>query len=262
MICQTNQTSQETAFMTDMAFLGIDLGTSAIKTILVDGQQRILATATTSLQTSRTHPGWSEQAPEDWWDTVCATLATLRSQAGGSFGPLRAIGLSGQMHGLVLLDSENRVLRPAILWNDGRASAEAELFTKRHPEFSQITGAAQSPSFWPAKLLWLQRHETETFARIRRLLLPKDYLRLRLTGLYQTDGCDAGGTLLFDEARRCWSPEILSACQVPASWLPELVEGDRPAGILLGEVAESWGLAGDVVVAGSGGDAATGAIGI
>ncbi len=248
--------------MSDLRFLGIDLGTSAIKTILVDGQQRILAATTTPLQTSRPHPGWSEQAPEDWWQAACATVDALARETGG-LGPLGAIGLSGQMHGLVLLDDENRVLRPAILWNDARASAEAELIAQSHPEFPAITGAAQSPSFWPAKLLWLQRHEPEIFARIRRLLPPKDYLRLRLTGLHRTDGCDAGGTLLFDEAHRCWSAEILSACKLSASWLPEPAEGDRPGGVLLAEVAEGWGLQpGKVIVAGSGGDAAAGAIGI
>ena len=249
--------------MSDRVFLGIDLGTSAVKTVLVDGQQRILATATAPLQTSRPHPGWSEQAPEDWWQAVRNTVDTIHRDAAGSLRHLRAIGLSGQMHGLVLLDADDRVLRPAMLWNDARASAEAELIAERHRAFAWVAGAAQSPSFWPAKLLWLQRHEPDVFARIRRLLLPKDYLRFRLTGLYRTDGCDAGGTLLFDAAARCWSPEILSACYVAASWLPEPVEGDQAAGVLLAEVAAGWGLdAGEVIVAGGGGDAATGAIGI
>ncbi len=249
--------------MSDRVFLGIDLGTSAVKTVLVDGQQRILATATAPLQTSRPHPGWSEQAPEDWWQAVRNTVDTIHRDAAGSLRHLRAIGLSGQMHGLVLLDADDRVLRPAMLWNDARASAEAELIAERHPAFAWVAGAAQSPSFWPAKLLWLQRHEPDVFARIRRLLLPKDYLRFRLTGLYRTDGCDAGGTLLFDAAARCWSPEILSACHVAASWLPEPVEGDQAAGVLLAEMAAGWGLdAGEVIVAGGGGDAATGAIGI
>ena len=244
-------------------FLGIDLGTSAVKTLLMDGHQHILATATTPLQTSRPHPGWSEQAPEDWWTAVCTTMAMLRDEAAESVAHIEAIGLSGQMHGLLLLDEADRVLRPAILWNDSRAHAEAASISDMNPEFMQIAGAAQSTSFWPAKLLWLQRHEPTLWARVRRVLLPKDYLRLRLTGLYQTDGCDAGGTLLFDEAGRCWSAPILAACGLDAAWLPELVEGDQPGGMMLAPVAREWGIAhSGVVVAGGGGDAATGAIGI
>lgn len=243
--------------------LGIDLGTSAVKTVLVDGQQRILATATVALRTTRPHPGWSEQAPEDWWQAVCATIGQLRPEAADSLRRVRAIGLSGQMHGLVLLGDEDRVLRPAILWNDSRASDEAASISRTSPEFALIAGAAQSTSFWPAKLLWLRQHEPAAFARIRRLLLPKDYIRLRLTGLYQTDGCDAGGSLLFDEAARRWSAPILAACGVLPAWLPDLVEGDRPGGTVLGQVTRGWGIeTGSVVVAGGGGDAATGAIGI
>lgn len=245
-------------------FLGIDLGTSAVKTVLVDGRQRVLAAASVVLHTSRPHPDWSEQAPEDWWHAVCASIDQLRAEAADGLRRVRAIGLSGQMHGLVPLDADGRVLRPAILWNDSRAGAEAASISGTNPEFARIAGAAQSTSFWPAKLLWLQRHEPGTTARIRHLLLPKDYLRLRMTGRYQTDGCDAGGTLLLDAGRRRWSDTILAACGVAASWLPDLVEGDQPAGILLDQVADAWGIAaGDVVVAGGGGgDAATGAIGI
>lgn len=248
-------------------FLGIDLGTSAVKALLVDARQRVIAAATQPLETSRPHPDWSEQAPEDWWDAVCATVGMLRRDAPDSLRQVRAIGLSGQMHGLVLLDDQNRLLRPAILWNDSRASAETASLEATHPDFAQVAGAVQSTSFWPAKLLWLQRHEPDRFARIRRMLLPKDYIRLRLTGLCQTDGCDAGGTLLLDENTRRWSPPILAACGVEAAWLPELVEGDRATGILLDDIASEWGIeaaagGGGAIVAGGGGDSASGAVGI
>jgi xylulokinase len=162
----------------------------------------------------------------------------------------------------VLLDAANNPLRPAILWNDSRASAEASEFASANPSFEEICGAAQSPSFWPAKLLWLQRHEPEVLARMRHMLAPKDYLRFRLTGLYQTDPCEAGGTLLLDEVARGWSAPILRACSVTLGTLPTVVEGDAPAGRVLDGVAEAWGLPKDVVVAGGGGDAACGAISI
>ncbi len=251
------------AIGSDAIFLGIDLGTSALKAVLVDGNQRVLAAASVALRTMRPYPDWSEQAPEEWWQAVCAGIGQLRAEASDSLRRVCAIGLSGQMHGLVPLDDAGRVLRPAILWNDSRASAEVAAISEASPGFARIAGAAQSTSFWPAKLLWLRRHEPGTFAGIRHLLLPKDYLRLRMTGRYQTDGCDAGGTLLLDEAGRCWSTTIAAACGIEASCLPDLVEGDEPAARLLGPVATAWGIdAGDVVVAGGGGDSATGAIGI
>ncbi len=249
-------------FGSDAAMLGIDLGTSAVKTVLVDMRQRVLAQATTPLHTERPHPGWSEQAPEAWWRAVLAGIERIRAEAGRDLGRVRAVGLSGQMHGLVLLDGDDRVLRPAMLWNDSRAALEVETLAEAEPEFARRAGAAQSTSFWPAKLLWLRRHEPATFARIRRLLPPKDYLRLRLTGLYQSDPCDAAGTLLLDEAARRWSHPSASSCGVELAWLPELVEGDRAGGPVTDAVADDWGIGRDALVAGGGGDAATGAIGI
>ncbi len=246
----------------DATILGIDLGTSAVKTVLVDRSQRLLAQSTTPLHTGRPHPGWSEQAPEAWWRAVLAGIERIRAEAGRELARVRAIGLSGQMHGLVLLDDDDRVLRPAMLWNDSRAGLEARTLAEAEPEFAQRAGAAQSTSFWPAKLLWLRRHEPATFARIRRLLPPKDYLRLRLTGLHQTDPCDAAGTLLLDEAARRWSAPVASACGVELAWLPELVEGDRAGGAVSDALADGWGIGRGAVVAGGGGDAATGAVGI
>ncbi len=246
----------------DATILGIDLGTSAVKTVLVDPHQRLLAQATTVLHTERPHPGWSEQSPEAWWRAVLAGIAQIRAGFGRDLLRVGAIGLSGQMHGLVLLDADDRVLRPAMLWNDSRAGLEADTLSEAEPDFARRAGAAQSTSFWPAKLLWLRRHEPATFARIRRLLPPKDYLRLRLTGLHQTDPCDAAGTLLLDEAERRWSAPIASACGVDLAWLPGLVEGSAAGGAVSDAVADAWGIARGAVVAGGGGDAATGAIGI
>ncbi len=246
----------------DATILGIDLGTSAVKTVLVDPSQRLLARATTALQTSRPHPGWSEQAPEAWWRAVLDGVAQIRAEAAEALRRVGAIGLSGQMHGLVLLGDDGQVLRPAMLWNDCRAGREAEALAEAEPAFARLAGAAQSTSFWPAKLLWLRRHEPATFARIRRLLPPKDYLRLRLTGLHQTDPCDAAGTLLLDEAARRWSAEIAASCGVDLAWLPELVEGDEAGGAVSDDLARAWGIGRGAIVAGGGGDAATGAVGI
>lgn len=251
----------------DAVFLGIDLGTSAVKALLTDMDQAVLATTALPLETSRPHPDWSEQAPEDWWQAVCTVVASLRRSAPGAMARVQGIGLSGQMHGLVLLDADGRVQRPAILWNDSRASAEAAHLATAHAEFAAVAGAPHSTSFWPAKLLWLARHEPETLRRTRHMLLPKDYLRWRMTGRTQADACDAGGTAMLDVARRDWSAPILSLCLAPCDLgrevLPEVVEGDRAAALLTRSVASQWGIGSDrVVVAGGGGDSATGAIGI
>ncbi len=244
-------------------YLGIDLGTSAVKALLTDMEQAVLATASLALATLRPHPDWSEQAPQDWWQAVCGAVAVLRQAAPEAMARVAGVGLSGQMHGLVLLDAEDRVLRPAILWNDSRASAEATHLALAHPALAAVAGAPHSTSFWPAKLLWLARHEPQTLARTRHMLLPKDYVRSRMTGRTQTDACDAGGTTMLDVARREWSAPILSVCNVARDVLPEVVEGDNAAALLAPSVAAEWGIQSDrVVVAGGGGDSATGAIGI
>ena len=244
-----------------MTVLGVDLGTSNLKAVLVDDRQQILGSVTVALTNARPHPGWSEQAPEDWWQAVLRALAQLGA-GGHELSGVRAIGLSGQMHGLVPLDRAGRVLRPAILWNDSRAAAEAAAIALAYPAFAALTGAAQSPSFWPAKLRWLAHHEPDIFARIAHLLPPKDYIRLKLTGLHQTDPCDAGGTLLFDVAQRRWSPEILAICGISRAMLPDLVDGNQAAGVVADETARAMGLQSGVIVAGGGGDAATNAVGI
>jgi xylulokinase len=244
-------------------YLGLDLGTSGLKAILVDEDQRVVASTTIAVETSRPHPLWSEQDPEDWWRATEQAVADLRHQAPADFAELAAIGLSGQMHGAVVIGRDGRPLRPAILWNDGRAATECNELNARLPDLASLAGAPAVPGYAAPKLLWLQRHEPEIFAAIHKLLLPKDYLRLKLSGDYATDCCDAAGSLFLDEAKRRWSPEIAAACDLDLGQLPDLVEGSRPTGTLRAEIASAWGLAGRrIVIAAGAGDAAAGAIGI
>jgi xylulokinase len=243
-------------------YLGIDLGTSEVKVALLDEQGAMVAAAGEPLTVSRPHAGWSEQQPEDWWNATNLALAKLREKAPSAFAATRAIGLSGQMHGAVLLDSEDRVLRPAILWNDLRSVAECEELTRRAPQLHSVAGNLAMPGFTAPKLLWVAKHEPELFARIATVLLPKDYLRLRMSGEKVSDPCDAAGTLWLDVARREWSDELLAASGMRREQMPRLVEGQEPSGTLRQDVAAAWGLSPDVVVAGGAGDCATSAIGI
>jgi xylulokinase len=244
------------------AFLGIDVGTSAVKAVLVDAAQRPVAVAEEALPIARPRPLWSEQDPADWWAATETVLGRLQAAEPVSFSGVRALGLSGQMHGAVLLDAEDRVLRPAILWNDGRAQAECRLLAGRVPELGRLAGVPAMPGFTAPKLLWIAAHEPEIFARIATVLPPKDHVRLQLTGERMTDLSDAAGTLWLDQARRAWSPEILAASGLSVAQMPRLVEGSMPAGTLRPAVAKRLGLAPGILVAGGAGDAAAGGIGI
>lgn len=239
-------------------FLGIDLGTSSLKTLLIDGEDRTLAQSSTPLEVASLRPSWSEQDPHAWWDacirSVLALPANLRHE-------VRGIGLSGQMHGAVLLDAQDAVLRPAILWNDGRSAAECIELERREPRVREITGNLPMPGFTAPKLLWVNRNEPEVFRATRTVLLPKDYLRLRLTGARVSDLSDASGTLWLDVARRAWSDELLSACDLRRGQMPSLVEGAEPSATLRADVAQSLGMSPSVVVAGGAGDNAASAIG-
>lgn len=243
-------------------FIGIDLGTSAVKAVLLDGEGVLRASASAPLSISRPHPRWSEQDPEQWWQATLAAMDQLMlAVAAQDFDPaaIRSIGLSGQMHGATLLDAQGQVLRPAILWNDGRSDAEcAEL--ESLPEFRAITGNLAMPGFTAPKLLWLRRHEPDVFARIDKVLLPKDYLRYRLSGDFATDPSDAAGTLWLDVARRRWSPTMLAACGLHAAQMPVLAEGPQVTGYLREELARRWSL-GTLAIAAGAGDNAAGAIG-
>ena len=225
-----------------MTFLGIDVGTSAVKAVLVDGDQKLLAEAEAPLAISRPHPLWSEQDPDAWWTATREVLAALRAAEPVAWAAVRGIGLSGQMHGAVVLDAADRPLRPAILWNDGRAQAECVGAGGAGPGPRDLAGVPPMPGFTAPKLLWLAAHEPELFARIAKVLLPKDYVRLQLSGEHVTDPCDAAGTLWLDEARRAWSPAILAATGLTVTQMPRIVEGSVAAGGLLPGVAATLGL--------------------
>lgn len=246
-----------------MAFyLGIDIGTSAVKAMLVDGRQRIVAGASSPLAIEQSRTGWFEQHPQAWWRAVRASCDILRRSQARSYAAVCAIGLSGQMHGTVLLDRRGRVLRPSILWNDARATAEALLLNREFDDLTAISGIIAMPGFTAPKILWLQRHEPETMRQLACLMQAKDYVRLKLTGVAGTDMSDAAGSLLLDCRERRFSPAIVERCGLSLKQLPTLHEGCDAAGILLAGPARSLGLKQGIVVAAGGGDAAVGAVGI
>ncbi len=206
--------------------VGLDVGTTGVKAIAISPTGEVLARAEHGYPLSTPHPGWSEQDPEDWWRASEAALAELEWQRGDP------LGFSGQMHGLVTLDANERVLRPAILWNDQRTAAECAEIEERVglERLIELTGNRALAGFTAPKLLWLRRHEPDVYARIAHVLLPKDYVRFRLTGERAIDAADASGTLLFDVAHRCWSDEVLAALELPREWLPDAHEGTEIAG--------------------------------
>jgi len=238
-------------------FLGIDLGTSSVKAVVLDENDRIAAQASAPLGVQRPQPLWSEQNPEEWWHASVEAVRALPAEIRKS---VRGIGLSGQMHGAVLLDAKDQVLRPAILWNDGRCEAECAELEKAEPKSRQITGNLAMPGFTAPKLLWVKKHEPEIFAKTATVLLPKDYLRLKLTGEKISDMSDSAGTLWLDVEKRQWSDAMLKATGLNKSHMPALVEGTQPAGKLRPDVASLLGLDA-VVVAGGGGDNAASAVG-
>jgi xylulokinase len=240
-------------------FLGIDLGTSAVKAALVDADDRVVAQTSAPLDVACPRPQWSEQDPEDWWLATRAALAGLRRSAPRELARVDAVGLSGQMHGATLLDASSRALRPAILWNDGRSEPQCRAFEAAAP-VRAVTGNAAMPGFTAPKLLWVREHEPEVFDRVARVLLPKDWLRLRMTGDAATDCSDASGTLWLDVGRRAWSEPMLEATHLKPAAMPTLFEGTEVTGTLRPEVARDWGLR-PVPVAAGAGDQAAGAAG-
>jgi xylulokinase len=239
-------------------YLGIDIGTSSVKAVLLDEHGAINAQGSEPLTVNRPQPGFSEQDPESWWQ---ATVNAVRSLPAAGRAAVRAVGLSGQMHGATLLDAHNRVLRPAILWNDGRSGEECRELERREPRARAITGNIMMPGFTAPKLLWVSRHEPELFARTACVLLPKDYVRLKLTGERVSDMSDAAGTGWLDVGQRDWSDALLAATGLTRSHMPSLVEGSGPSGALTAQVAADLGLP-QVVVAGGGGDNAASAAGL
>jgi xylulokinase len=243
-------------------FLGIDLGTSGVKAVLVDDAEVVRATHTEPLTVSRPHLGWSEQAPEEWWQATLRAIDRLAASHGPALSAVRGIGLSGQMHGAVLLDSTGEPLRPAILWDDTRSEAECRALESSFPALREIAGNPAMPGFTAPKLLWVRAHEPEIFARTAHVLLPKAYLRYRLSGEMIEDMSDASGTLWLNVSARCWSEEALAATGLSLAQMPRLVEGSAPAGQLTAELSARWGMKRAPVIAGSAGDNAASAVGL
>ncbi len=245
-----------------MITLGIDIGTSSVKTALVASGDRVLATASYTLAMSRPQPGWSEQDPEHWWQAVCDGLDELRASHPADMAQVAAIGLSGQMHGATLLDAQGAVLRPCILWNDSRSAPQCERLTREWPALHAVTGNLAFPGFTAPKLMWVAEHEPEVFQRVAKVLLPKAYVRWRLCGEYAEDMSDASGTLWLDVAKRDWSDDALSATGLTRAQMPRLVEGNAVSGTLSAELTQRWGFAKPPLIAGGAGDNAAGAVGL
>ena len=245
--------------MTAAPTLGIDLGTSAVKALLLDGDQ-VVASAQAPLASSHPHAGWSEQDPEDWWRATCACLDALAAEHGAVLRAVRAIGLDGQMHGATLIDAAGHTLRPCMLWNDGRSAAQCAQLEAAVPTLRAITGNAAMPGFTAPKLLWVREHEPAVFARVHRVLLPKAWLRWRLCGEAIEDMSDASGTLWLDVAQRRWSPALLAAFGLHEAHMPRLVEGTASAGELRDEWVARWGFEHTPILAGGAGDNAAGAV--
>jgi xylulokinase len=243
-------------------YLGLDLGTSALKALLLAPDQTLRAQADRPLSVATPQPLWSEQNPADWQTALVSVLDELAATAPEAMRAVRGIGLTGQMHGAVALDAAMQPLRPAILWNDGRSHAECAELDTVCPNAPRLTSNRAMPGFTAPKLLWVKRHEPDLFARIALVLLPKDYLRLFLTGEAISDMSDASGTFWLDVPGRDWSDELLAATSMTRAQMPALVEGSAPAGRLKPEIAQRWGMSGDVVVAGGAGDNAASAIGM
>ena len=241
-------------------YVGLDLGTSGLRALLVDDAGTPHASANAAIDTAHPHPGWSEQDPDDWIRAARAALAELRRTDPVRFGAVRGIGLSGHMHGATLIDVRGAALRACMMWNDTRSHAEAARLDAI-PAFRTQTGNIVFPGFTAPKVAWVERHEPEVFARIDRILLPKDYLRLWLTGLAVSDVSDSAGTAWLDVGARVWSSALLEACNLRLGQMPELAEGTDATGVVRPALAAELGLPAGVVVAGGGGDHAAAACG-
>ena len=243
-------------------YLGLDFGTSSVKGVLIDAKQKIVATASAPLKVSRPQPGWSEQSPEDWWKACNTVVKTLGKMKPKAIAAVEGIGLSGQQHGATLLGKDGKALRPCILWNDARSFRECEDIEKAESRAREISGNIPLAGFTAPKLLWVKKHEPKIFSQVAKVLLPKDYIRFRMTGDYASDMSDSSGTYWLDIARRDWSDKLLAAGSMSIDQMPKLYEGTDATGRLTPAVAKSWGMPKRPVVAGGGGDNAAAACGI
>jgi len=243
-------------------YLGIDVGTSEVKVLLLDSKHQVVGVTGSSLEISRPHAGHSEQDPAAWWTATLTALAQLKSKFPAQYSQVQAIGLSGQMHGAVLLDASNQVLRPAILWNDTRSAKECEDMMTELPLLPQIAGSLAMPGFTAPKLRWLAKHEPDIFSKIAKIILPKDYIRFMLTGEHVCDMSDASGSMWLDVEKRAWSQDLLKLTGLTEMQMPHLVEGSAVSGHLTSQASETLGLQAGIVVAGGAGDNASSAVGM
>jgi xylulokinase len=241
-------------------YLGIDLGTSSIKAVIIDDQLNVLANASSPLPISHPRISYSEQNPSDWWKQTIRTIKKLKKKNKKHFSAIKVIGFSGQQHGATLLNRKGEVLRPAILWNDTRAFEEANFLEKKVPNARLITANRVMPGFTAPKLLWVDKHEKKIFKQIHKILLPKDYLRFKLSGDYATDMSDASGTSWLNVSKRAWSDEMITACHLDINNMPKLYEGPMVTGSLLPSVAKALGLPIDTTLVAGGSDNAATAI--
>ena len=244
--------------------LGLDISTTGAKALLIDEAGRVVASHTTPQPISTPKPLWSEQNPSEWWDGMAEAIRQALAAANARGEDVACIGLTGQMHGLVLLDADGNVLRPSILWNDQRTQAQCDAMTERigFERLIQLTGNRALTGFTAPKILWVRENEPLVYAKVAHILLPKDYIRFKLTGDYAMDVSDASGTSLLDVANRTWSNEVVDALDIPRSWLPTLVEGPQITGGVSAEAAAATGLKAGTPVVGGGGDQAAGAVGV
>jgi xylulokinase len=246
-------------------FMGIDVSTTGVKALLIDQAGAVLATANTEHPLYSPQPLWSEQDPTDWWKGAIASIRQVLAQSGISGDQVAAIGLTGQMHGLTLLDERGEVLRPAILWNDQRTAAQCNEIRSRmggRSHLIQVTGNDALTGFTAPKILWVRENEPDVYAKIRHMLLPKDFVRYHLTGDFAVDRADGAGTILFDIRTRDWSPEVLKALEIPLEWLPVTYEGSQVTGTISSKAAQATGLKTGTPVVGGGGDQAAQAVGV
>jgi xylulokinase len=250
--------------MSKSYFLGIDTSTTASKALLIDETGQVVATAASPHTLQTPYPLWSEQNPEEWWTAVTASIRSVLDQSGIIGENISAVGLTGQMHGLVLLDEAGQVLRPAILWNDQRTQSQCDEIHRRvgKEKFIQITGNVALTGFTAPKILWVQENEPEIYARASHVLLPKDYIRYRLTAEFAMDKADGAGTVLFDLKQRDWSPEVLELLGINPAWMPPTYEGPEFTGSVTAEAAAITGLKEGTPVAAGGGDQAAQAVGV
>ena len=245
-------------------FLGIDVSTTGSKALLIDTAGNVLCVCTSPHILSTPKPLWSEQNPQDWWNATVGSIRSILSQTGIDPHSIAAIGLTGQMHGLVLLDSAGEILRPAILWNDQRTQAQCDKIHRiiGREKFIRTSGNAALPGFTAPKILWVAENEPEIFDKVRHILLPKDYIRYRLTGEFAMDKADGSGTVVFDLKERRWSAEILDALKIPTAWMPPTFEGPETTGKVTLAAASITGLAVGIPVAAGGGDQSAQAVGV